>query len=224
VSGRRLTVPVAIRYVKGARPELGGLAIVDQARSVLQVGADRTITPRQVPTSASWLELGALGSDADGHLYVLDSGTRRLLEYGLLGQRVVDPPRALLDDSAAHSLPFEHAAEIVGVQDYVYVRMDDGTLRRFDSQGGDSPMVVQPPDGRLPVVTGIAPDWQGGLFLADPLHARVLHTTADGAILNELRDPMLAGLRQIQSSMDGRHIYGLVASGVMVFDLPEDVS
>ena len=50
----------------------------------------------------------------------------------------------------------------------------------------------------------------------------LLHTTADGAILEQFRDPALAGLRQIQSSLDGRRLYGLVAAGVLMFDLPED--
>jgi hypothetical protein len=36
-----------------------------------------------------------------------------------------------------------------------------------------------------------------------------------------LRDPALGGVRQLQSSPDGRRLYGLVASGVLVFDLPE---
>ena len=59
--------------------------------------------------------------------------------------------------------------------------------------------------------------------MADPLSARVLHTTAAGNILSQFKDPALAGLRQIQSSLDGHRLYGLVASGVLVFDLPEDV-
>src|SRR5207253_11354936 len=112
-SGRRLNVPVAIRYLSGVGTDPGGLAIVDQARSVIQVGPDGTLTPRQVPTSVSWRELGAPGNDAAGHLLVLDSGARRLPEYPLLTQQVVDPPRLLLDDASAQGLPlpFEHAAE-----------------------------------------------------------------------------------------------------------------
>jgi hypothetical protein len=224
VGGRRLSVPVAIHYVPGATPELGSLAIVDQARAVVQVGPGRTIALRQVPSSASWLELGALSGDSDGHLLVLDSGARRLLEYPSLNQRVVDPPRMILEATSAQGLSFEHAAEIVAQQNQVFLRLDDGTLRRFDLQGNESPIVVQPADGRLPLVRGIAPDRQAGLFLADPLSARVLHTTADGAILGQFRDPALAGLRQIQSSLDGNRLYGLVAAGVLVFDLPETVN
>jgi hypothetical protein len=222
-TGRRLTVPVAIRYLGGTQPDPGGLAIVDQARSVVQVGPGRTITPRQVPTSASWRELGALGSDGEGRLYVLDSGSHRLLEYPPLSQRVVDPPRLVLEATSAPGLTFEHAAEVVGQQDQVYVRMDDGTLRRFDARGTESPLLLQLPDGTLPSVSGIAPDRQGGLFLADPLSARVLHIDADGTLLGQFRHPALGGLRQIQSSLDGHRVYGLVASGVLVFDLPEDV-
>jgi hypothetical protein len=222
--GRRLGMPVAIHYVPGVTRGQGSLAIVDAARSVVEAGPGRTITPRQVPTSASWLELGALGSDGNGHLFVLDSGSQRLLVYPSLSQKVVDPPRVLLESASTPGLPFEQAAEIVAEQDQVYMRMDDGTLRRFDSQGNESPMAVQPAGGRLPLVRGIAPDRQGGLFLADPLSARVLHTTADGTILGQFRDPALGGLRQIQSSLDGRRLYGLVATGVLVFDLPEDLS
>jgi hypothetical protein len=222
-SGRHLTAPVAIRYLRGTAPDPGGLAIVDQARFVVQVGPDRTLTPRQVPTSASWRELGALGSDGDGHLFVLDSGARRLLEYPLFTQRVVDPPQLLIDDTSAQGLPFEHAAEIVGDVDQVYVRMVDGTLRRFSTQGEQAPIAVQPPDGQRTIVSGIAPDRRGGLFLADPFSARVLQTTPDGTILAQFRDPALAGLREIQSSLDGRRLYGLVASGVLVFDLPENL-
>jgi hypothetical protein len=222
-AGRRLGVPVAIHYLPGTTSGQGSLAIVDQARSVFQVGPGRAITARQVPTSASWLELGALGSDGDGHLFVLDSGSQRLLKYPSFSQKVVDPPRLLLEGTTIPGLPFEHAAELVAEQDHVFVRMDDGTVRRVDSPGNESPMVVRPADGRLPLVRGIAPDRQGGLFLADPLSARVLHTTADGAILEQFRDPALAGLRQIQSSLDGRRLYGLVAAGVLMFDLPEDL-
>jgi hypothetical protein len=53
-------------------------------------------------------------------------------------------------------------------------------------------------------------------------NARVLHTAADGAYRRELRDPALAGLRQLKSSVDGPPLYGLVASGVLTLDVPAD--
>jgi hypothetical protein len=218
----RLAAPVAIQYLSGARPEQGVLAIVDQTRSVVQVGRDRTLSVRPVPSSASWRELGALGGDPDGHLFVLDSGARRLLEYPPLSQPLVDPPRILLDGVAAPELALDQAVQIVGQQgDQVYLRMDDGTLHRFDGQGIELPFSVQAPEGPVTAVSAVAPDRSGGLYLADPNHARVLHTTADGALLRQLRDPALGGVRLIQSSPDGRRLYGLVASGVLVFDLPE---
>jgi hypothetical protein len=218
----RLAAPVAIEYLRAARPEQGVLAIVDQARSVVQVGRDRAVSVRPVPSSASWSELGALGGDPEGHLFVLDSGARRLLEYPALSQALVDPPRVLLDGISAPDLAFERAAQIVGEQgDQVYLRMDDGTLHRFDGQGTELPFSVQAPDGPMTSVGAIAPDRAGGLYLADPNRARILHTTADGVVLRQLRDPALGGVRQIQSSPDGRRLYGLVASGVLVFDLPE---
>jgi hypothetical protein len=219
---RRLAAPVAIEYLSGARPEQGVLAIVDQTRSVVQVGRDRAVSVRPVPSSASWRELGALGGDPDGHLFVLDSGARRLLEYPPLTQQLVDPPRILLDGVSAPNLAFDQAAQIVGEPgEQVYLRMDDGTLHRFDGQGTELPFSVQAPEGPVTTVSAVAPDRSGGLYLVDPTHARILHTTADGALLRQLRDPSLGGVRLIQSSPDGRRLYGLVASGVLVFDLPE---
>jgi hypothetical protein len=219
---RRLAAPVAIEYLSGARPEQGVLAIVDQTRSVVQVGRDRAVSVRPVPSSASWRELGALGGDPDGHLFVLDSGARRLLEYPPLTQQLVDPPRILLDGVSAPNLAFDQAAQIVGERgDQVYLRMDDGTLHRFDGQGTELPFSAQAPEGPVTTVSAVAPDRSGGLYLVDPTHARILHTTADGALLRQLRDPSLGGVRLIQSSPDGRRLYGLVASGVLVFDLPE---
>jgi hypothetical protein len=217
---RRLGNPVAIQYVGGTGHDRGFLTIVDQARAVVQVGLDRALTPRALQTSASWRELGALGTSNDGHLYVLDSGARRLLEYPLQGQRLVDTPRVVLDDAQAPGLAFEQVVEIVGLPNSVYVRTDDGTLRQFDSHGSEIPTQVRPPDGRPPTLSGIASDRAGGLFLADPAHSRILHTVADGSVFRQLRDPALAGVRQIKSSVDGRRIYGLVTSGVLVFDVP----
>ena len=217
---RRLATPVAIQYLPGASPDQGVLAIVDSSRSVVQVGADRALSARMVPSSAAWRELGALGSDAAGHLFVLDSGAHQLLEYPALSERVVDPPRLLLDGATAPGLPFERAAQVVGAQDQVFLRLDDGSLERFDDSGGEQQIVVQPPDGPLTSVGAIAPDRAGGLYVADPANSRILHTSADGALLAQLRNPSLGGVRQIQSSPDGRRLYGLVTSGVLSIDLP----
>ncbi|MDQ6671090.1 MAG: hypothetical protein M3069_10115 [Chloroflexota bacterium] len=221
---RPLAIPVAIQYLSGAQPDQGVLAIIDQARTVVQVGRDRTLSQRPVASSASWRELGALGSDNEGNLYVLDSGSRRLLEYTSLGQRPVDAPRLLLDDTLAPDLAFDRAAEIVPQQDDVYLRMDDGTLRHFDAQGRQKQFAVRPPDGAPSSVSAVAPDRSGGLYLVDTANARILQTTADGTVLRQLRDPALAGVRQIRSSLDGRRLYGLVTSGILVFDVPQSGS
>jgi hypothetical protein len=223
VGARHLESPVAMQYLGGAGPGLGVLTIVDQARAVVQVGHDRALSLRQVPTSAGWRELGALGADADGRLFVLDSGSRRLLEYPPTAQRIADPPRLVLDGSSAPGLAFEKAAELVGQRDQVFLRMEDGTLKRFDNESHELAFVVRPPDGQAVSINAIAADRSGGLYLVDASAGRILHTTADGSLLRQLRDPSLAGLRLIQSSPDGRRLYGVVAAGVLVFDLPEEV-
>lgn len=219
-AGRRLATPVAISYASAARPGGRALTIVDQARSVVQVARDRALSLRSVPSSAEWLELGALGSDQSGDLYVLDSGARRLLKYSSLSQRVVDSPRVVLDAVGHAELAFERAAEIVGDRGLVYLRLDDGTVHRFDADGVAREVVIRPPDNQGTVAASITSDQAGGLYLADPAHARVIQADADGAFERQFSDPALAGLRDIQSSPDGRRLYGLVASGVLVFDVP----
>jgi hypothetical protein len=225
-SSRRLGSPIAIQYVGpsgGDSAGNGGLMIVDDARTVVQVSRARELNARPLQSSTGWRELGAMGADAGTHLYLLDSGTRQLLEYGLQNQRVVDPPRLVLDSASAPGLAFEHVVQVVGLQDRVFARMEDGTLRAFDATGSELGFEVRPPDGRSPSIVGMTSDRAGGLYLADGANARVLHTAADGSLLRQLRDPALAGVRQIHSSLDGRHLYGLVASGVLVFDLPSEV-
>jgi hypothetical protein len=69
----------------------------------------------------------------------------------------------------------------------------------------------------------MAADRAGGLYLADPAGARIVHAAADGSFVRQLRDPALAGVRQIQSSPDGRRLFGLVAGGVLVFDVPPEI-
>jgi hypothetical protein len=224
-SPRRLGTPIAIQYVGTPGPDsaAGGLMIVDDARTVVQATRGRDPSPQPLQTNAGWRELGALGADAGSRLYVLDSGARQLLEYGLQNQRIVDPPRLILDAASAPGLAFERVVQVLGLQDRIFARMEDGALRTFDAAGSELAFEVRPPDGRSASIIGMTPDRAGGLYLVDSANARVLHTTADGLLLRQLRDPALAGVRQIHSSLDGRRLYGLVASGVLVFDLPSDV-
>ncbi|HEX8966881.1 MAG TPA: hypothetical protein VF937_03310, partial [Chloroflexota bacterium] len=217
-TSRQLTTPVAIEYVQGASPDEGALTLIDQARSVVQIGRDHRLNPRVVPSSAGWLDIGALGAGPTGDLFVLDARSRAVLAYRPLGQRPADPPRVALDATTAPNLLFEHAAEIVGEANSVVVRMDNGSVHRFDTQGVEQPLLAA--GTRLARITAIASDRLGGLYLVDAASARVLQLSADGNLLRELRDPGLAGLRAIQASLDGQRLYGLVASGIMVFDIP----
>jgi hypothetical protein len=214
-TSRRLAQPVAIQYFGG------GLTIVDNARALVQVGRDRNLSLRTPQSSATWGELGALGTDLSAHLFVLDTAARRLLDYAIQNQRLEDPPRLLLERASAPDLAFDHTTEVVGLDDSVYLRFEDGTVRRFDTQGNAQTFTLLPPDGRVPLVAGITADRMGGLYLADAANGRVLHTTADGAYVRELRHPALAGLRQLKSSLDGRRLYGLVTSGILTFDVPD---
>jgi hypothetical protein len=215
-TNRRLAQPVAMQYLGD------GLTIVDQARTLVKVGRDRALALRTPASSTSWGELGALGTDLSAHLFVLDSAARRLLDYPVQNERVADQPRLLLEGVDRPDMPLDQAAEVIGVDDSIYVRFENGTVRRFDTNGNDEPFDLQTPDGRPIAIGGMTVDREGGLFLADVANARVLHTTADGAYRREMRGPALAGLRQLKSSVDGHRLYGLVASGVVTLEVPAD--
>ena len=208
-TARPLGTPVAIESVGGT------LFILDQGRNVVQVGQDRSLTLRDVPTSSGWQALGALGSDTSSRLYFVDSGAQRILQYPPATQSVLDPPQVLLDASSAGSVAFDHIADISPVDAGVVIRSDDGSLYRLLSGGGLERFPLQ-----SVVAHSIASDRAGGLFIEDAANTRLLQVASDGGILRELRDPALGGVRQIQSSPDGQRIFGLVASGVLVFDTP----
>jgi hypothetical protein len=220
--GRRLDVPVAIEYLADAQPDHGVLAIVDQSRTVIQVGKDRNLKIRTVPGSTGWQALGALGSDSAGSLFFLDSGSRRLLEYPPLTQRPSNAPRPVLDATTSPDLAFERTTTVLGAQDSIVLQLDDGTLRRFDSNGVGHTIAPRPADAKPVFARSIASDRVDGVYVADPPNARVLQIDLDGGVLRQLRDPALGGVSQIHTSLDGRRLYALVASGVLVFDIPAE--
>ena len=57
--------------------------------------------------------------------------------------------------------------------------------------------------------------------MANPSHAGVVETNLDGAVQRELRAPELMGIRAMDVSLDGRRLYALIDSGILVVDIPE---
>jgi hypothetical protein len=222
--GRELALPVAIEYLPGPANAPGSLAIVDQLRAVVQVGTDRRLSARALPTSDSWQALGALGSGAAGEFLFLDSGARKLLAYPPENRAVSDTPRLLLDAASAPRLPWERVAQVVSAGESLVMRLDNGSVRRLDSGGADHVLALHAPDA-APVMSGtsaMAPDRAGGLYLADPTNARVVQTDLNGTVLRELRAPELAGVRAMDVSLDGQRLYALIDSGVLVVDIPAE--
>jgi hypothetical protein len=132
----------------------------------------------------------------------------------------MDPAQLVLDATTAPGLAFERIAELVGADDAVFARLDDGSVHRLGLNADDELVVVRPSDGRPVVARSIASDRAGGVYLADPTNARILHLARDGSLIRQLLDPSLGGVRRIQSSLDGQRLFGLVAAGVLVFDTP----
>jgi hypothetical protein len=219
-SPRPLAQPVAIEYLPGETGSGGSLAIVDQSRALVQLTEEGSLSARDVPTSAAWQELGALGAGATGELLFLDSRAHQLLAYPVEREALVDPPRLIFNDANAPPFGFERIAQVLGAPDSFVVRMDDGSVHRVAPSGTDQSLVLPPVGGRSTPISAIASDRAGGVFLADPLDARVVQTTLDGMTLRQLRSPALAGVRAIDVSLDGRRLYALVATGVLVADIP----
>ena len=210
-AGHALTLPIAIDYL----PLAGSLAIVDQSRAIVQIGGDRGVSISDLPTSASWQELGALGAADDGRLLFLDGRAGRLLAYPVADGQLVDAPDLVLDDASLSSVPFQRVAQVLTTSASVVLRLDDGSLHAVDAAGTDQPIALSSP------VSAIAPDRAGGLFLADPLGARILQARLDGSVLRVMEAPALAGVRAIDVSLDGQRLYALVESGILVIDLPQ---
>jgi hypothetical protein len=219
-SARPMAQPVAIEYLPGDASTPGSLAIVDQSRAVVQLTEEGSLSAREVPTSAAWQELGALGAGTAGELLFLDSRAHQLLAYPVEHQALADPPRLVFDETNAPLLGFERIAQVLGAPDSFVLRMDDGSVHRLAPGGTDQSLQLPPVGGHSTPVSAIASDRAGGVFLADPLDARVVQTTLDGATLRQLRAPALAGVRAIDVSLDGRRLYALVATGVLVSDIP----
>jgi hypothetical protein len=136
-------------------------------------------------------------------------------------QALVDPPRLVLTGDSAPWLGFERIAQVFGTPDSVIVRLDDGSVHRVASDGTEQSLALPPIGGHSTPVSAVALDRGGGVYLADPLDARVVQTTLNGATLRQLRSPALAGVRAIDVSRDGHRLYALVASGVLVADIPD---
>ena len=148
----RLAAPVAIQYLSGSRPDPGVLAIVDQTRAVVEVGHDRRRQP--APGAEQRVVARAWRTGRRPRRPPVRARQRRASSCSSTRRSTsapVDPPRLMLDGASAPDLAFDQAAEVVGQQDQIYVRMDDGTLRRFDAQGAEQDFVVRPPDDRADV-------------------------------------------------------------------------
>jgi hypothetical protein len=220
-STRPLAQPVAIEYLPGESSSTGTLAIVDQSRAVVQLTEEGSLSVRDMPTSAAWQELGALGTGAAGELLFLDSRAHQLLAYPVDHQALIDPPHLILDDARAPWLGFEQIAQVLGAPDSIVVRLDDGSVHRLTTDGSDHSLTLPPVAGHSTPISAMASDRSGGVYLADPLDARVVQTTLNGALVRQLRSPALAGVRAIDISLDGHRLYALVATGVLVADIPD---
>jgi hypothetical protein len=214
VGGRPIERPVAMEYVRA--PSEGALTVVDQTRRVIQLQG-RSPSVRPLPSSGAWHRLSGLASDQQGNLYVLDNQADRLqlLAYPGAVSHLTDPPRVLVDPGAG--LPV-NVIDLLALED-LFVVHQDGWVGRYDRQGNPLPFTARSPEGQLGRVASAAPDGSGGLFLAEPDHARIVETTHEGSFVRQLRATSLQDLRALHLSADRRVLYGLARDGIVAIDL-----
>jgi hypothetical protein len=102
------------------------------------------------------------------------------------------------------------------------VRFQDGSIQRFATNGSALPFSLRVDDGDPVQATAIAPDRAGGLYVAEPAKRRVLHVSADGRLLQQIRfdRQALDEVRSLETSMDGAHVYALSGTALWELDVP----
>jgi hypothetical protein len=236
VGARRLDTPVAMTWVSGEQGEAGALTIVDQARGVVQVSPGGRPVRKRLAGAAEWKRLNALAS-AGSTLYLLDGDAGQLLAYPNATEGVSEcsaktcPPlkseggSQVLDFRGIPTLPTSRAVEVLPLDDF-YLRLDDGSVRRLDWQGHELPFSVRPPDASLGAVSAMASDGRGGLYLADPVQERILHVTAEGRLLRQLRSTSPSALSVVRSIKVGageQSLLSLGDSGILSIPLPVEI-
>lgn len=215
VSGGRLDTPVAL-----AGDANGAIAVVDRSRALWIGPTPERVSRRSLSGAGQWKSLESIGLQG-GQLLTLDAASRLLAVY---------PPSGggptMIGAATAPSVPFERAIEVVATDADLFVRTAEGAIHRMDHTGHAREFRVSPPDGPLGAVTGLATDRRGGLYLAEAGTGRIVHTTAEGRFIRQLRPTERAGqspLRALQTSPRGDRLFYADSSAVLSVALPAEL-
>jgi hypothetical protein len=117
-----------------------------------------------------------------GNFYVLDPGLQQVLRYPT-AQGYADPPEHYF----AHEKPDMTQAIDMAIDGFIYLLFEDGRLGKY-LRGEPVPLTLSRTDKPLQQASAIyaAPDEEAqSLYLADPVHGRVLRCDKEGHVIQQ---------------------------------------
>lgn len=156
------------------------------------------VEPLERPAEPAWTRVDQLAG-FDGRLYVLDRALGQIVRYSAIGGSF---PRYSLAGEAWLKTPerLENAAQM-RIDGAVYIRLVDGSLRRFVG-GAPAPFAISglPAGEQPPPLTAIAMGAGEAILAADRAGGRILALGPEGA----WRATILRPAQSLESNPDGR--------------------
>jgi hypothetical protein len=173
-----------------------------------------------LPASETWRFPLAV-SGYRGNFYVLDPGLGQVLRYRTSGEGYASPPEPYFADETPD---MTHTIDIA-IDGFVYLLFEDGRLEKY-LRGEPVPLTLSPTDKPLQRASAIfaAPDEEAQyLYLADPVHGRVLRCDKEGHVIQQFiaaDSDTLEEVRDIFVDEVGGRLYFLSRNQLFMTHIP----
>jgi hypothetical protein len=209
----------------GAR-QSSALLILDSNNNVLEVDDALGLRPLLVAGRDQW-QAPRLISSYIGNLYVLDSGSGRILRYVPGSEGYNNPPESYFEGDATLDLSRVVSMAIDG---NIWILYGDGTVQKFFG-GRQEPLELQvPPNGPVAQPQALQAGSEAGaaqdLYIADSSQGRILAYDKDGNYLRQYRpadqgeQDKLRQMRDLQVEEIDRVFYILTTDGLYQTNIP----
>lgn len=210
----------------GGQRASSNLLILDSNRNIIEVDPATGLTPLAVGGRDQWVTPRIMES-YNGNLYLLDSGSGRILRYLATDDGYADAPDDYLADGA--TLDFSHAVDMA-IDGNVWILYSDGTVQTF-FQGTQQAFVLEtPPNGPITgpqaIYTGSAAGAAESVYIVDSTNSRIVEYDKTGKYLRQFRpydkadQEILRAMRDLQVDDLNGIFYLLTNKGLYRTDLP----
>lgn len=211
----------------GGQRVSSNLLILDSNRNVIEVDPATGLTPLAVGGRDQWVTPRIMES-YNGNLYLLDSGSGRILRYLATEDGYADAPDDYLADGA--KLDFSHVVDMA-IDGNVWILYSDGTVQTF-FQGTQQAFVLEtPPDGPITspqaIYTGSAAGSAESVYIVDSANSRIVEYDKTGKYLRQFRpydkadQEILRSMRDLQVDDLNGIFYILTSNGLYRSDIPD---